>query len=135
MTVDEREKFLAEKRVGVLAIGRDGKAPLSVPVWYDYEPGGDVLVWMDRDSAKGRAIKAAGQVSLTVHHDVAPYRYVAVSGAADMSEAPTEAQALRIAARYVSEEQAKEWVGHSLHEGSVLVRVRTERWLSTDQSK
>jgi len=136
MTVDEREKFLAEERVGVLAIGRDGAAPLAVPVWYDYRPGGELLIWMDRGSAKDRALDAGGKLSLTVQHDAQPYRYVTVSGpVVDRSAAPTEEQALAIARRYGSEEDARKFVEGSLKETSVLVRVRPERWLSSDHSK
>ncbi|MFD2468322.1 MULTISPECIES: pyridoxamine 5'-phosphate oxidase family protein [Amycolatopsis] len=136
MTVDEREKFLAEKRVGVLSIGRDGAAPLAVPVWYDYEPGGELLIWMDRGSAKDRAIEASGKLSLTVQQETQPYKYVTVSGpVVDRSAAPTEEQALAIASRYAPEAEARKFVEGSLTENSVLVRVRTERWLSSDHSK
>ncbi|MFE3172247.1 pyridoxamine 5'-phosphate oxidase family protein [Amycolatopsis sp. NPDC059090] len=136
MTVDEREKFLAEKRVGVLSIGRDGAAPLAVPVWYDYEPGGELLIWMDRGSAKDRAIEASGKLSLTVQQETQPYKYVTVSGpVVDRSAPPTEEQALAIASRYAPEAEARQFVAGSLKETSVLVRVRTERWLSSDHSK
>jgi nitroimidazol reductase NimA-like FMN-containing flavoprotein (pyridoxamine 5'-phosphate oxidase superfamily) len=43
MTREERETFLANLHVGVLAIPSDG-APLTAPIWYDYEPGGDIWV-------------------------------------------------------------------------------------------
>ena len=36
----EREEFLAETHVGVFSVAEDGgRAPLSIPVWYRYEPG------------------------------------------------------------------------------------------------
>ena len=41
MTAAEREAFLADLHVGVLSIAREGRAPLSAPIWYDYEPGGE----------------------------------------------------------------------------------------------
>jgi nitroimidazol reductase NimA-like FMN-containing flavoprotein (pyridoxamine 5'-phosphate oxidase superfamily) len=41
MTREERESFLTEVHVGVLAVEHAGRAPLAVPVWYDYRPGGD----------------------------------------------------------------------------------------------
>jgi hypothetical protein len=42
MTVEERQAFLAQVHVAVVAVaGEDGRAPLAVPVWYDYRPGGD----------------------------------------------------------------------------------------------
>ncbi|MBO66395.1 MAG: pyridoxamine 5'-phosphate oxidase, partial [Actinobacteria bacterium] len=33
MTTSERDDFLSEVRVGVLAIERDDKGPLCAPVW------------------------------------------------------------------------------------------------------
>ena len=38
----EREEFLAGLHVGVLSVdGGDGTPPLTVPVWYTYQPGGE----------------------------------------------------------------------------------------------
>ncbi|HAS08990.1 MAG TPA: pyridoxamine 5'-phosphate oxidase, partial [Acidimicrobiaceae bacterium] len=44
MTVEEREQFLADVHVGVLAVERPDGPPLAVPVWYDYRPGGELWV-------------------------------------------------------------------------------------------
>ena len=44
MTKAEREAFLAGVHVGVLGVAQDGSSPLTVPVWYSYEPGGTVNV-------------------------------------------------------------------------------------------
>jgi nitroimidazol reductase NimA-like FMN-containing flavoprotein (pyridoxamine 5'-phosphate oxidase superfamily) len=50
MSVQERETFLADIHVGVLSIPRkEGKAPLTVPIWYDYQPGGEVWLIMGRE--------------------------------------------------------------------------------------
>ena len=56
MTKDEREAFLADLHVGVLGINH-GDVPLAVPIWYDYEPGGDVWVLTSPDSIKGKALE------------------------------------------------------------------------------
>jgi nitroimidazol reductase NimA-like FMN-containing flavoprotein (pyridoxamine 5'-phosphate oxidase superfamily) len=41
MSAGEREAFLAEVHVGVLAVeGGPGRGPLVTPVWYSYRPGG-----------------------------------------------------------------------------------------------
>ena len=61
MTVAEREAFLTALHVGVIAIERQDGPPLTVPVWYSYEPGGDLTVLMDGDSLKGRLIERAGR--------------------------------------------------------------------------
>ena len=40
MTKQEREAFLADLHVGVISIDEAGRGPLTVPIWYDYQPGG-----------------------------------------------------------------------------------------------
>ncbi|EID55002.1 pyridoxamine 5'-phosphate oxidase family protein [Saccharomonospora xinjiangensis] len=138
MTEAEREAFLADRHVGVLAVSRDGRAPLAVPIWYGYEPGGDVLLWMDRDSMKDRAIRKAGRVSLVAQFEQFPYAYVSVEGPVVANdEPPTREEALAIAGRYLPQADAQAFVEANLRSdgSSILVRMRPERWLSQDQSK
>lgn len=136
MTAQEREAFLSGVHVGVLAVERDGRAPLAVPVWYDYEPGGEILIWIQRDTAKDRAIRKAGRFSFSVQSEALPYRYVTAEGpVTSMDSAPTRAEALRITRRYLPEARAVAYVDGSLGEISLMVRMRPERWLSNDQGK
>jgi len=45
MTREEREAFLAEPHVGVLSVTAEPeRAPLTTPIWYEYQPGGLVKV-------------------------------------------------------------------------------------------
>jgi PPOX class probable F420-dependent enzyme len=136
MTAEEREAFLAGVHVGVLAVERDGRAPLAVPVWYDYERGGDLLVWMDRGSVKDKAIRKAGRLSFAVQSENAPYKYVTVEGPVVANEKPpTREQALAIVGRYLPEEEVAAYVDGASGKDTVLVRVRPERWLSSDHGK
>jgi PPOX class probable F420-dependent enzyme len=136
MSAEERETFLSEPHVGVFAIERPGRAPLAVPVWYDYRPGGEVLVWIDRDSVKHRLLGRVGRFSLAVHSDQQPYRYVTAEGpVVAMDTPPTRDQAERIVGRYLPGDQAKDYIDGALGDGSVLVRMRPEKWLSNDQGK
>lgn len=135
MTEQEREAFLAEVHVGVLAVARDGAGPLAVPVWYRYEPGGDVRMWMERGSRKYRAIELAGRLSLVAQTEASPYKYVSVEGPVVSAERPTRDEAVAIAARYWPEAQAVAYVDSALGDDSVLVRMKPEKWLSNDQGK
>ena len=54
MTRQEREGFLAGVHVGIISIPEDGRGPLTVPVWYTYEPGKELHVTTGRTSRKGR---------------------------------------------------------------------------------
>ena len=81
MAPADREAFLAEPRIGVLTIARDGaQPPLASPIWYEYVPGGDVVINVGRGSVKARLATAAGAASLTVQTEQLPYRFVTVGG-------------------------------------------------------
>ena len=140
MTERERQEFLAGPHVAVLSIAREGgRTPHATPVWYAYEPGGDVTFFtgtQGRRSRKAELIGKAGAVSLTVQQEEFPYRYVTVEGTVVSEDRPPSAeQALAVARRYMPEEQARELVeveiGHPAGE-FVLFRVRPDRWLTFD---
>ncbi|GAJ85680.1 MULTISPECIES: pyridoxamine 5'-phosphate oxidase family protein [Nocardia] len=135
MTSDEREKFLAELHVGVIAIERADRAPLAVPIWYGYEPGGEVKIWTDNGSVKERLIRAAGRFSLTAQVEQPPYRYVTVEGTVTSIERATVDDVLAIAVRYLGPDEGKAFAEQNLSESSLLVSLRPEKWLSTDYAK
>src|SRR5580765_3236622 len=64
ITKQERETFLADVHVGIISISEDGRGPLTVPIWYAYDVGGDLRIMTGRESRKGRLLaRAAGLVS------------------------------------------------------------------------
>src|SRR5580693_7451512 len=80
-TEAEREAFLAEKHVAVLSVAAtDGRPPASVPIWYGYVPGGDILVNTGAGSRKARLVEEAGKVTLVAQREEPPYQYVVVEG-------------------------------------------------------
>ncbi|WP_174567701.1 TIGR03618 family F420-dependent PPOX class oxidoreductase [Nocardia altamirensis] len=135
MTSDEREAFLADLHVGVIAIERADRAPLAVPIWYGYEPGGEVLIWTETGSVKEKLIRAAGRFSLTAQAEQPPYKYVTVEGTVTSIEQATADVVTAIAVRYLGEAEGKAFTDQNLTPTSLLVRLRPERWLSTDYSK
>ncbi|MBN6034321.1 pyridoxamine 5'-phosphate oxidase family protein [Amycolatopsis sp. 195334CR] len=137
MTAEEREAFLAEVHVGVVAIERPDRAPLAVPIWYDYRPGGEVLLWTSPDSVKSKLIKAAGRFAITAQVEEWPYRYVTAEGQVVAFEEPAPAEEVRaIAVRYLGQEEGEKFFEQNFQaEGSVLIRMRPVRWLSTDYRK
>ena len=51
MSRSEREEFLAAVHVGVLSVASgDATGPLTIPVWYTYQPGGTVNVSTGKDT-------------------------------------------------------------------------------------
>ena len=64
MSRAEREEFLAGLHVAVLGVASaDGRGPLTVPVWYTYQPGGTVNLSTGRGTRKAVAIAASARRS------------------------------------------------------------------------
>jgi PPOX class probable F420-dependent enzyme len=135
MTGDEREAFLADVHVGIIAIDEDGRGPLAVPVWYSYEPGGDVKVLMQSDSRKALAIEAAGRFSLCAQTESFPYQYVTVEGPVTDISPYDETDLLAMATRYLGEEGGRDYAASGVGPKSVMVSMTPQRWLSVDYSK
>ena len=62
MTKEEREAFLADVHVAVISVAEDGHGPLVVPIWYSYQPGGEVRIITGRMSRKGQTAGARGPI-------------------------------------------------------------------------
>ncbi|MFD4295463.1 pyridoxamine 5'-phosphate oxidase [Rhodococcus sp. NPDC058505] len=135
MSSAEREAFLADIHVGVVAVERPDRAPLAVPVWYGYEPGGEVLIWTETDTIKEPLFRAAGRFTLTAQLEQVPYKYVSAEGPITSIAPITADQATAIAVRYLGEEEGTAYAAQNLTPRSILVRMRPQRWLSTDYSK
>lgn len=135
MTKDEREKYLADVHVGVIAVERPDRAPLSVPIWYGYEPGGEVLLWTEADSVKHRLIRDAGRFAITVQDEQPPYKYVTAEGEVTSVDPAQDVVARAIAVRYLGEQDGGAFTDENMTPTSVIIRMRPQRWLSTDHSK
>jgi PPOX class probable F420-dependent enzyme len=135
MTSTERETYLSELHVGVIAVERPDRAPLSVPIWYGYEPGGEVLLWTESGSVKERLISAAGRFAITAQDETPPYRYVTAEGSVTSVDPADDATVRAIAVRYLGEADGNAFADENFTATSVIIRMRPERWLSTDYSK
>jgi PPOX class probable F420-dependent enzyme len=130
----ERQEFLADKHVAVLSVAAtEGRPPASVPIWYDYTPGGDIRIMTGASSRKARLIERAGAVTLVVQREEPPYQYVVVEGTVveTTNPAPTDLQE-SIAIRYLGEEGGRAFVSSMEGVEEVLFTIRPDRWLSAD---
>jgi PPOX class probable F420-dependent enzyme len=136
MTRDEREAFLAEARVGVLAVASGG-APLLTPVWYSYEPGGEVLIVTGGDTPKVALMHEAGSASLCVQTETAPYKYVVVEGTVTIDGDVDDKLRSDMAHHYLGVEQGDMYLQATAESvaTSVTVRLQPERWRTTDFAK
>ncbi|MDQ0792384.1 pyridoxamine 5'-phosphate oxidase family protein [Streptomyces sp. B1I3] len=136
LTREERERFLAEPHVAALAVdsAQEGRAPLSVPIWYQYEPGGDIWILTGRNSRKGTLIAEAGRFTLMADRLTPTIRYVSVEGPVIATRPATREQLVEISARYLPAEKVESYVDFAWkeHGEQVVVHMRPQRWLSSD---
>ena len=135
MSVTERETFLSGLHVGIISIPRATKGPLTVPIWYDYRPGGEVWVLTDSDSIKGKLLAKSTRISLCAQTETAPYQYVSVEGPFTTRPSTPE-ELLAMAIRYLGEKQGRAYAaGSGDGEGSITVSFRPETWYTVDYAK
>ena len=138
MTKQEREAFLADVHVGVISIAELGRGPLTVPVWYAYDPGGELRLVTARTSRKGQLLARSGRFILCAQTETAPYKYVSVEGPiVAIEDADLERDLRPLARRYLGPQMGDQYVEStaSEHSDNVLVRMRPERWFTVDFAK
>ncbi|RAV00688.1 pyridoxamine 5-phosphate oxidase [Mycobacterium colombiense] len=130
----ERQEFLADKHVAVLSVAAtEGRPPASVPIWYDYTPGGNIRIMTGASSRKARLIERAGAVTLVVQREEPPYQYVVVEGSIVETTKPAPLDvAEAVAIRYLGEEGGRAFVRSMEGVEEVLFTIRPDRWLSAD---
>jgi hypothetical protein len=131
----DREQFLAEPHVAALSVsaGPD-RGPLTVPVWYQYSPGGEPWVLTGAASRKRRLIEAAGHFSLMVQRVEPSVRYVAVDGPVSRIEPATDDQVVEVSRRYLPPAALEPYLemARREHGDSVVIYLRPQHWLSSD---
>src|ERR1700733_2098846 len=135
MSRAEREELLAGGHLGVLSVASgDAPGPLSIPVWYTYQPGGTVNVSTGKNTRKARAIRSAGRFSLCAQDERPPYKYVTVEGPAT-SQDPPDAERLELARRYLGAEGGDAFLAANPSDNQVMIRMTPEHWLSVDYGR
>ena len=135
MTEMEKQQFLADLHVGVLSLNDDTKGPLTAPIWYDYEPGGELWFIIGPNSLKGKLLEMGVRLSLVAQSEKPPYKYVSIEGPVVSIDESNEADLLAMAVRYLGEDGGKQYAENSNASDGIIVRVKPERWLSVDYGK
>jgi PPOX class probable F420-dependent enzyme len=130
----ERQEFLADKHVAVLSVAAaDGRPPASVPIWYDYAPGGNIQIMTGASTRKTRLIERTGAVTLVVQREEPPYQYVVVEGTVVETSTHVPVELLQsLATRYLGEEGGRAFVRSMEGVEEVLFTIRPDRWLTAD---
>ncbi len=96
----ERDAFLAETRQAILITHRKDKAPMGVPVWFDWT-GDKVLMFADKSTAKVRRITNDPRASVLITNKVGEKeKWVAFDGEIQISNDGGLDLANRLAERY-----------------------------------
>jgi PPOX class probable F420-dependent enzyme len=111
MSAAERDAFLKQARIGVLATLDANGAPLAIPIWYEWD-GERARMFTSGKSSKVARLRRDGRVCLTVAEPVGvPEAWVAIEGVATIEEGEEGtgfALAQRLAPRYYPPEQAEQ---------------------------
>ena len=135
LSVEEREEFLAEPHIGALSVvEKSDRAPLTVPIWYQYRPGGELWVLTEPGCRKTRAIEAAGRFSLMVQRTEPTARYVSVDGPVTRTTPGSEERSKAMAARYMPPSRVAEFLEYERQQlgEHIAIYMRPEHWLSAD---
>ncbi len=133
MTKPEREAFLADVHVGVLAVAEPGRGPLALPIWYLVDAG-DVVISMDGTSKKARLLREAGRATLTAQTEAAPYKYVTVEGPVVVED--DHLDVVELASRYLGPELGAWYADNNPSTAqTVVARLTPEHWNTMDFGK
>lgn len=135
LSKDDREQFLAEPHVAALSVNDEaGRAPLTVPIWYQYSPGGEPWVLTGPGSRKHRLIEAAGRFTLMVERVTPSVRYVTVEGPVSRIVPATDEQLVEVSARYVPPASLDAYLAYARESygEQIAIYLTPEHWLSAD---
>jgi len=135
LSKEDREQFLSEPHIAALSVhAGENRGPLTVPIWYQYSPGGEPWILTGAGSRKERLIAAAGFFSLMVERLEPTVRYVAVDGAVSRTEPGTDAQMEELTYRYLSGEAAENYLkfAHENLGDHVAIYLQPQHWVSAD---
>ena len=135
LSSSDRELFLAEPHIAALSVAAgQGRGPLTVPMWYQYEPGGEAWVLTEAGSRKARLIEAAGRFTLMVERVAPTVRYVSVEGPVTRTVPGTDELLREITTRYLAPEKVAAYLelARTQFGEQVAIYLRPQRWLSAD---
>jgi PPOX class probable F420-dependent enzyme len=128
MSDEERRTFLSHgTRTGAVATTRQDGRPHVAPVWFVLD-GDDVVFMTGESTVKGRSLLRTGRAAMSVDDPAPPYSFVTVSGRAEISRDPDDmlTWSIRIATRYMGEDQAEEFGRRNAVPTELLVRLHAD---------
>jgi hypothetical protein len=131
----EREEFLSQPHIAALSVGAgDDRGPLTVPIWYQYAPGGEPWILTGAGSAKTRLIETADRFTLMVDRMEPTVRYVAVDGPVSRIEPGSDELLVELTRRYLPPHRVDVFVDYARSDlgSQVVIAMTPQHWLSAD---
>lgn len=124
--IDQQARAFLSKgtRTGKLATVRADGSPHVVPLWFILD-GEDLVFATGAGTAKGRALLRDPRAALVVDLEEPPFGFVLVEGTVSITSNLEEVLplAVRIARRYVGDDEAEDVGARNAVEGELLVRL------------
>jgi PPOX class probable F420-dependent enzyme len=120
LTPDQLGDLLDRPIVAVLATFRSNREVLLSPVWHEWRDGG-FTVASSWDDVKVRHLRRDPRASIVLYESELPYRGVEVRGASTLSRQGAHEAALRIAIRYLGQEEGTAYAVEETDD--VLIRL------------
>ncbi|HEV8574501.1 MAG TPA: TIGR03618 family F420-dependent PPOX class oxidoreductase [Dehalococcoidia bacterium] len=125
---DERDAFLQESHVAVLAtVDRRGRAH-AAPIWYLYDDGVFIMS-TGRGSQKHRNIEGNPEVTLVIDQRTLPYYALMARGAVEIGPPLSSEDRLRIVRRYLNEEQTTRYMERMSGQDSISLRLKPRKMI------
>ena len=129
---NDREDFLKQPNVAVLATVDGRGRPHAAPVWYLYDDG-EFIISTNRGSQKHKNLMANPEVTLVVDRRELPYLALMVRGRVELGPRLSDADRLRLAVRYLGEELGRAYAARTqVFEENVSVRLRPRKVIEFD---
>src|SRR6201992_508802 len=135
LSVRDRESLFAEPHVAALSVSNGpDRGPLTLPIWYQYAPGGEAWVLTEGGSRKARLIAAAGRFTLMVDRLRPTVRYVSVEGPVTRTAPGTDELLREITERDLPPDHVQAYLDFARAElgEQIAIHLRPERWLTAD---
>lgn len=134
LSTDQLTELLSEPHVTVIAIPREGRAPLATPVWYDRNADGELWIVVERDSAKARLLAVGAQASLCIERERPTVRYATAEATVARIEAAQSSDEATLAHRYLPTEAADGYLAqvNSMDRDLVTIAFTVDRWIGLD---
>jgi len=119
-------------------VNEAAQRPLVVPVWYLYEPGGDIVVVTRPQARKAGLLVPGARVAFCAQTEELPPKYVSVQGrVVSAVPADVERDVKPIVRKYLGAEVGDAYVDATRPNGTdeIVVRIRPMRWYSRDFAK